>query len=344
MSTSPTSPPDACQLPTSRDLDRLACAVRTAAQDRDLPERVVDWYEAWIFLFVAWCLTAPPHCVHRDRINDFWWALTDHPGASRWKVCQAMDALSMLFGALDGTDLLSFPETSSPEEALDDGPKQPSRYLPDGQLPEDVDPRAEVPTSDARSGPHDGGHGPATDEAAPSASDRETSPKTLFNPTGTSLVSNESAEGRRKSSSRGEAGGEGEGADAVDTVRTEELVSVAVPRAAAKRLRAAAERLGLPEPLLVARAIDLLRDRIGDVEAVNGGENGPLRRYQAQVDLLHRHGTADLPNPRADDREAGSGRSSPPTEQPGYGASVRLGTARGDGWAGEVPVLEIRDD
>ena len=317
-----------------------------AARDRDLPERVIEWYEDWIFLFVAWCLAAPPHCVHRDRINDFWWALTDHPGASRWKVCQAMDALGMLFGALGGTDILSFPEapaTETDDAALEDGLEQPSRYLPDGRLPEDVDPRAEVPTREARSGSDDEPETPATEEAGPSPSDTSpdrddrTSPKTLFNPTGTAPPPDESSRDERGETAEEKA------ADAADTVRTEELVSVDVPRPAAKRLRAASRALDLPEPLLVARAIDLLRDKVGDLEGEDD-ENSPLRRYQAQVNLLHRHGTADLPSPGTNNR---GGEAEGPSERgrrDTLEASVCVGTTRGDGWAGEVPVLEIRSD
>jgi hypothetical protein len=343
MSTSTTSSPDPRRLPTARDLDRLACAVRTTAQDRDLPERVVDWYEDWIFLFVGWCLKAPPHCVHRDRINDFWWALTDHPGMRRWKVCQAMDALSMLFGTLGGTDVLAFPGgTSSTEaggEAPDDGPEQPSRYLPDGRLPEDVDPREEVPTREDRpvSSAEPGASPTDEPEPAPSndASSREEreSPRTLFNPTGAAPPSADSPP---------EAQSE-EATEASDTEQTENLVSVEVPRAAAERLRAAAQALELPAPLLVARAIDLLRDELDEVRGEDD-DTGPLRRYQAQVHLLHRHGTADLPSLDANDRDEKPGASPQASRGRQADSAVCIGAGRGDGWTGQVPVLEIRSD
>jgi hypothetical protein len=311
-----------------------------AAQDRDLPDRVADWYENWIFLFVAWCLKAPPHCVRRDRINDFWWALTDHPEVGRWKVCQAMDALALLFGAVGETDALSFSEApSTAQVARDGGIEHPSRYLPDGRLPEDVDPRDAVPTrAEAPAEPRE----PATEEvespppsAAPSPG-RPESPRTLFNPTGASSTDDE------PSGDACRATGEEEPADAPDTARTEELVSVDVPRPAAQRLRAVARRLDLPEPLLVARAIDVLRDRIDEVSGENGGGD-PLRRYRAQIDLLSRRGPADWSIPRTSDQggEArGGDRSTPDRPE----SDVKVEQGRGDGWTGRAPVLDIQDN
>lgn len=96
--------------PSKRDLDRIASAIRTVAAERGLSDRIVDRYEAWIFVFLAWCLRAPPHHVGRDRVGDFWTALTQRR-VHRWKVCDAMDALGFLFGALGGPEDLSFPGT-----------------------------------------------------------------------------------------------------------------------------------------------------------------------------------------------------------------------------------------
>jgi len=310
-----------------------------AARDRDLPDQVVDWYEDWIFLFVAWCLKAPPHRVRRDRINDFWWALTDHSEVDRWKVCQAMDALGMLFGALGGTDVLSFSETPLTEgdEAARSGRvEHPSRYLPDGRLPEDIDPRAGVPTRDES---QDEPREPATEEvesplpSTASSPAQPDSPRTLFNPTG------EAPTDEAPSQAEQQEAAEEDDTDAPDTARTEELVSVDVPRPAARRLRAVARRLDLPEPLLVARAIDLLRDRIDEGSGESGDDGDPLRRERAQVELLSRRDAADLPTPDASDRDVeaeGAVPASRGSESTGQGAEVR-----GDGWTGQVPVLEI---
>jgi len=333
-----TSSPDAAHLPTDRDLDRLACAVRMAAQDRDLPDRVIEWYEDWIFLFVGWCLKAPPHRVHRDRINDFWWALTDHPKVRRWKVCQAMDALGMLFGALDGADVLSFPEgESSTEEDTTpaDGLEDPSCYLPEGRLPEAVEPRAGVPTRAEPREPATTDVDPSPAAEAPSGDDRA-APKTLFNPTGASSAAADRPQDEENVAAEADAD------DAPDPAQNEDLESVEVPRAAAERLRAAAQALDLPEPLLVARAIDLLREEVGEVGGEAAPESGPLRRYQAQVELLHRHGTADLPSLDASDGADEAKPASEASRETGAASAVRLGVGRGDGWTGQVPVLEIR--
>jgi len=317
-----------------------------AAQDRDLPNQVVDWYEDWIFLFVAWCLTAPPHCVRRDRINDFWWALTNHSKVDRWKVCQAMDALGMLFGALGGTDVLSVSGTSLTERddaAQDGGVEHPSRYLPDGRLPEDIDPRATVPT---RAESPDEPREPATEEVespppngAPRP-DRPESPRTLFNPTGKAPPDDPSPDEGTPQDERQETA-EKEATDALDTARTEALVSVDVPRPAARRLRAVARRLDLPEPLLVARAVDLLRDRIDEVSGENGGEGDPLRRYQAQVEFLSRHGTADLTVPDTDETSDRADETFEKNRMRSQSAVEGAGT-QGDGWTGRVPFLDVR--
>lgn len=89
--------------------------MQTTARERGLPDPIADRYRAWIFVFVAWCLKAPPGRIRRTRIGDFWTALTQRP-VGRWKVCEAMDALGFLFGTLGGAEQLSVP-TGCEEEA-----------------------------------------------------------------------------------------------------------------------------------------------------------------------------------------------------------------------------------
>ena len=163
--------------PTSRDLDRLASVLRSVGAERSFPNRVVDRYRQWIFLFIGWCLKVPPGTVARHRIGDFWAALSEHPGAGKAKVCEAMDALGFFFGGvLRETDVLPFAEadpTSGTDTADTEGvtenqymrpnpvlrasdpdarPSAPlsdrerSRHLPEGELPESVDARATIPT------------------------------------------------------------------------------------------------------------------------------------------------------------------------------------------------------
>ena len=364
MSSPSTSSSTSPSLPTDRDLDRLASAVRMAAGDRDLPERVAAWYEDWTFLFVAWCLKAPPHQIHRDRIGDFWRALTEQPAVRRWKVCQAMDALGLFFGALGGPEALSFPGGSSPDTASEpdadpfDGLEEPSRYLPDGELPEAVVPRAVVPTRTVRQGETDEESKRVSDTSAdvqaPGDGDAST-PKTLFNPTGgapsrgLSVPSDEAPDSEQ-------AGGDGDRSDArresedatdrevPDDEASDDLVSVEMPRAAARRLQEASRKLDVPTAVFAARSVDLLREEVG-VSAKSEPDTGVLlRRYQTRIDLLHRNGA-----PESSSDEAFGFRvetAVPPADEwrAGGGDATALDTRAGDGQSETVPTLDVRGD
>ena len=207
--------------PTERDLDRLTTAVRSAGRERGFRRRVIDRYQQWIFLFVGWCLKAPPGDVSRERIGDFWAALSEHPGTGKARICEAMDALGFFFGHLQReARLLFFPEGTGGEEAppqaaaarsnagfsrpnpslrirgtKEEGPpstevlsnRQLSRYLPSGTLPEEADARAEIPKQEIsqREGPREGPR-ETTQEASKSREERgpRDAPVTLFNPQG----------------------------------------------------------------------------------------------------------------------------------------------------------------
>lgn len=359
MSSPSTSSSTSPSLPTNRDLDRLASAVRMDAGDRDLPERVVAWYVDWIFLFVAWCLKAPPHQIHRDRIGDFWRALTEQPTVRRWKVCQAMDALGLFFGALGGPEALSFPVGPSPDTASEsdtasfDGLEEPSRYLPDGELPEAVAPRAVVPTRTVRQEETDEESERATGTSAdvPASGDGDPSaPKTLFNPTGrapspgSSVPSDEAPDPEQAGSDGDRSDASRESEDAAGGEAPDDLVSVEMPRAAAQRLQEASQKLDVPTAVFAARSVDLLREQVG-VSARPESDTGVLlRRYQARIDLLHRNGA-----PESSSDEALGFRveaAVPPAGdcQAGGGDAAALDTRAGDGRSEAVPTLDVRGD
>ena len=264
--------------PTDRDLDRLVSAVGEAARGRDLPDRVVEWYEDWIFLFLAWSLKAPPHRIDRERIGDFWVALTEHPGVPRWKVCQAMDAMGVFFGALGGPEALALP--TGPPEGKPGDPEEaaPSRYLPAGALPETVDARALVPTPADR---------PESDEEAPTAagaprSGGQQTVKTLFNPTGMPREPEASGPADREQSPFGRAPGD--------------KVALRIPGPAAERLEEVADALDLPASFLMVRAIDLLRKKVGVADGRETDTRALLRENQASG-----RPDAEPTTPRGDD-------------------------------------------
>lgn len=262
--------------PTDRDLDRLVSAVRRAARGRDLHERVVEWYEDWIFLFLAWCLKAPPYRVDRDRIGEFWVALTEHPGVPRWKVCQAMDAMGVLFGALGGPEALDLP--AGPPPGAPDEPEEaaPSRYLPAGALPETVDARALVPTQADR--PEQAEEAP-TEERPPRTGGQDP-PKTLFNPTGSPLSSGgaSAADDGGATPAEWEQSGFGEAPG--------DKVALNIPGPAAERLDEVSDELDLPASFLLVRAIDLLRQRTGVADGSETDTSALLRQNEDQVDPL----------------------------------------------------------
>jgi len=213
-----------CSLcPSDQDLNRLTRTLRSTARARNLPDQVAERYEAWIFLFLGWCLQAPPGQVHRDRVGDFWTALTQRQ-VPRWKVCEAMDAVGFLFGALGGAEALfiseaseadAFEPHSSPPDSLEARPSSEERntyrpnptlrasasggpgqaregkalssYLPEGRLPMGVDARAAVPTAESiktQMGPSASSEEPASLEGTTSSDSPSSGPKTLFNPEG----------------------------------------------------------------------------------------------------------------------------------------------------------------
>ena len=320
-----------------------------AARDRDLPEQVAAWYEDWIFLFVGWCLEAPPHRVHRDRIGDFWVALTEHPRVRRWKVCQAMDALGVLFGALGGPEALSFPGGTLPGGASDpdvdpssDALEAPSHYLPDDTLPEAVEPRALVPTRTVRPAEDDE---TATDEAPPETQ-AESAPKTLFNPTGgapsrASSRTSENPDPAPDTPDRDAGDADRTVGDAAEDDGPDDLVSVEMPRGAARRLRDAARRLGVPTAVFAARAVDLLREETGVAEGQTLDTGVLLRRYQARIDLLHRRGLPDAADDEAPaltvDVEASD--AYPRAEGP-----AALDSWSGDGRPATAPALDVNEN
>jgi hypothetical protein len=356
---SSTSPSTSPSLPTDRDLDRLASAVRTAAGDRDLPERVAASYEDWIFLFVAWCLKAPPHQIHRDRIGDFWRALTERPTVRRWKVCQAMDAMGLFFGTLGGPEALSFlggsssDTASEPEADFSDGPEEPSRYLPDGELPEAVVPRAVVPTRTVHQEETDEeserAPGPAADVQTPGGGD-PSAPKTLFNPTGrarspgSSVPLDEAPEPGQAESEADRSDARRESDDTTDGEAPDDLVSVEMPRAAARRLQEAARKLDVPTAVFAARSVDLLREEVG-VSARSEPDTGVLlRRYQARIDLLHRN---EAPGSSSDEASGFRVEAAvPPSDEwrAGGGDATALDTRADGGQSETVPTLDVRDD
>lgn len=170
-------------LPSERDLDRLTSTLRSVAEERDFPRRVIDRYQEWIYLFVGWSLKVPPGTVSRSRIGDFWTALNEHPGAGTARICEAMDALGFFFGGvLRETEVSPFtdadmaekeaptetaavgaaddayiplnPRLQAPDHAARASGDTPSdqslgRHLPAGALPEEPDARATVPTRPA---------------------------------------------------------------------------------------------------------------------------------------------------------------------------------------------------
>jgi hypothetical protein len=91
-------------LPTDRDYDRLRTALWDTAQEKGFSTDLTNRYEAWIFVFVAWCLRTPPHDIDAARLDAFWRALHNHPDVSAVELAEAMDAVAFLFGALGGVD------------------------------------------------------------------------------------------------------------------------------------------------------------------------------------------------------------------------------------------------
>ena len=183
MSTSdaPRSTPTSLERPTERDLDRVTAAIRSTGREHGIPSRVLDRYQQWIFLFAGWCLKTAPGSISRERIGDFWAALSEHPETGTARICEAMDALGFFFGRLQqAAQSLFLPGgTNGPQgekktnstaertegfvhpnpslqaegatEARPDGTAAPSdrelsRHLPSGTLPEDADARSEIPT------------------------------------------------------------------------------------------------------------------------------------------------------------------------------------------------------
>lgn len=354
MSSLSTSSSTSPSLPTDRDLDRLASAVRTAAEDRDLPERVAAWYEDWIFLFVAWCLKAPPHQIHRDRIGDFWRALTEQPTVRRWKVCQAMDALGLFFGTLGGPEAFSFPgapdTASEPDADPFDGLEEPSRYLPDGELPEAVVPRAVVPTRTVRQEEADEGseRAPGTSADVPASGDGDSSaPRTLFNPTGgapsrgLSVPSEEAPDPEQAGSEGDRSDASRESEDAADGEAPDDLVSVEMPRAAARRLQEASRKLDVPTAVFAARSIDLLREEVGVSTRSEPDTSVLLRRYQARIDLLHRNGAPESSSDGAFGFRVEAASSPADEWRVGGGDATALDTRAGGGQSKTVPTLDV---
>lgn len=103
---------DASVLPTDRDLDRLVCAIRSVAREKQFPSQMVDRYESWILIYLSWAIKAPPHSVSVDRIGEFRDAL-DQNGCEKWKRAEAMDALGFLFGNIGGPENLYFSNRAS---------------------------------------------------------------------------------------------------------------------------------------------------------------------------------------------------------------------------------------
>lgn len=217
-SSTPADRSTALSIPSNRDLDRLASAIRSAGHKQGLPNRIIDRYEAWIYTFLSWSLHAPPNRVDRDRIGDFWTALTQRE-VQTWKVCEAMDALGFLFGTLGGPEALFLSQgpaadgdgqeqdtlvtrrlvhrpnptlrLSSDDAATGtkDHDENLSSYLPEGRLPEGIDARATIPTRETqtpkREAPSDTPSVKTPSSATPSSSHEQTEPTTLFNPKGT---------------------------------------------------------------------------------------------------------------------------------------------------------------
>jgi hypothetical protein len=96
-----TAAPD---LPTDRDYDRLRSALWDTAQEKGFSTELTNRYEAWIFVFVAWCLRTPPRDIDASRLDAFWRALHNHPDVSAVELAEAMDAVAFLSGALGGVD------------------------------------------------------------------------------------------------------------------------------------------------------------------------------------------------------------------------------------------------
>ncbi len=167
-SRTPTNHTATRSLPTERDLDHLSRKIRATAQKRELSERAVERYEDWIFLFIAWSLEAPPCRIRRDRIGEFWTALTQRQ-VGRGKVCQAMDALGFLFGTLGGPEELSFPTGGR----LAKGPEMSEETGRDGGSDETDGPSTLV------------GESPGVIQTNPDLRDLDPEPKTLHGGTST---------------------------------------------------------------------------------------------------------------------------------------------------------------
>lgn len=137
------SPPPAPRLhPTEQELDQLADRLRDAAQDHGHSAKTAAHYEAWLFLFLSWCLKVPPYDVHQNRLGDFWSVLMQRR-VSQWKVSKAMEALHFFFAHLPDVSALEWaaPTPLSNADDLELGVPLPAGALSDG-----AEARAAVPT------------------------------------------------------------------------------------------------------------------------------------------------------------------------------------------------------
>jgi hypothetical protein len=198
-----------------------------------------------------------------------------------------------------------------------------------------------------------GGEAPdrGADETAPDAASpadqAESAPKTLFNPTGgapsrSSSAAAEDAAPAPDTPDRdaGDADRKAEATAGDDA--SDDLVSVEMPRGAARRLRDAARRLGMPTAVFAARAVDLLREETGVTEGETLDTSVLLRRYQARIDLLHRHG---LPDPGDDEAPLTVDVDSSPDSNPQAEDEnpAALDPWSGDGRPATAPALGVNE-
>lgn len=368
------SRPDSCSYPSKQDLGRLASTIHSVAQGRGLSEKVARRYEAWIFVFLGWCLRAPPYYVGRDRVGGFWTALTQRQ-VPKWKVCVAMDALGFFFGAVGGPDGLpgsppfeaagrtSGPGTASDQAALqkpnptieaspDKEPIEPggseklSRYLPEGTLPTGTDPGRYVPTSNPKEN---------QEKDLPASEPRgKGGPKTLFNPEGTARPqrtrpseeeTGQNQDPPHQASPQSETTGQSSekiGRPSQPTVRSEpKMVPIEIPETIAERVKEGARKLGLPPGLFAARALDLACNEVG-VERVDPADSeGPTERYQTQTsssqstDQGHSDASRPPEDPTGSPDPSGSDRPTGPEK--GNENSSRVGSSpEGEGLPKDV--------
>lgn len=91
---------------TDQAREKLLRAFQMTARSQGLSPAVTDRYQAWALVFLSWCFDSPPRPVGPDQIEDFRKALL-RAETDEERICEAMDALAFLFGAVGASEVLS---------------------------------------------------------------------------------------------------------------------------------------------------------------------------------------------------------------------------------------------